>query len=404
MLANYLKKLKTSFEAFNPTHISPVGEGLKKSQSIIDWLEAFNIKNYIINEDLTVSVNGSVNLSNKKIKQLPIQFREVTDEFIIAHNPLTTLKGSPLKTNLFDCSFCGLTDLTYSPLEIGEKGLFACNNNLSVLTGLSQKIFSKINLNNNQLTNLKGLSANNLELLNVSNNHLISLEGSPKIIEYFDCSNNELKSLEFGPQKVRNYDCSNNYLLSLKFSPLKCSNLYCHVNELTSLEYCPKVIKETLKCCKNKINTLEFSPEMIGLDFKCTENQLTHLKTQLKSIGGNFSLFGNQIVSFKDCEAQIQGIFEITQNPVAKISFEDLQSLKIKGSIKHLVFYSDTEETNQIEILKQFYKRTATAYELNLSAERFNEFMTKMTPIYEKDKLENILNDMDELENKKVKI
>lgn len=405
MLANYLKKLKTTLNVINVPSVVH-HEGLKSSQSIIDWLETFNIKNYIINEDLTVTVNGSVNLSNKKIKQLPIQFKEVTDEFIISHNPLTTLKGSPLKTNLFDCSFCALTDLVYSPLEIGEKGLVACNNNLSHLTGISQKIFSKINVNNNHLTSLKGLSSNNLELLNVANNQLTSLEGCPKIIEYFDCSYNKLASLEFGPQKVRNYDCSFNTLISLKFSPNKCSNFSCQSNELTNLQYCPKIIKESFKCCKNKINTLEYTPETIGGDFKCTENQLTHLKTSLKSIGGNFYLFSNNLISLKDCEAHIQGILEITQNPLSKISFDEIKELKIKGFIKQFVFYSENDNEAQIEVLKSFYKRTATAYELNLSSEKLEAFIEKMAPIYEKEKLETILDSLDETENdnKKVKI
>ena len=129
------------------------GEGFKtqRREMIEKWLNKYKIKNYTINDDFTIDVDGNVDLTYKHLSELPeyIQFNIV--------------KGG------FDCKVNDFTSLRGCPKEVG--GGFFCNFN-----------------------------------------ELITLEGAPKEVERsFDCSYNKLTSLEGAPKEVGGYlDCSNN--------------------------------------------------------------------------------------------------------------------------------------------------------------------------------------------------
>ena len=43
-------------------------------EEVESWLVLMKIKNYVINEDLTVDVNGDVDIFLKDLKDMPIQF------------------------------------------------------------------------------------------------------------------------------------------------------------------------------------------------------------------------------------------------------------------------------------------------------------------------------------------
>lgn len=68
---------------------------LKTKQEIYLWLNKMDIENYTINQDLSVNVDGHVNLANKNLNELPVQFNKVIGNFNISHNHLTNLKGCP---------------------------------------------------------------------------------------------------------------------------------------------------------------------------------------------------------------------------------------------------------------------------------------------------------------------
>ena len=53
----------------------------KTKEEIEDWLKKMNIKQYTINRNLTVDVYDNVNISQKELKYIPIQFRIVTNDF-----------------------------------------------------------------------------------------------------------------------------------------------------------------------------------------------------------------------------------------------------------------------------------------------------------------------------------
>ena len=68
---------------------------LKTIEEIEEWLKLYNIENFTILEDLSVDVHGNVNLYNKKLTHIPIQFGTVNGYFYCSDNSLTSLQGAP---------------------------------------------------------------------------------------------------------------------------------------------------------------------------------------------------------------------------------------------------------------------------------------------------------------------
>ena len=122
---------------------------LNTKEGIKEWLDLMEIKNYKVNEDLIVDVNDDINIYNKGLTEIPIQFGIVKGDFYCYHNNLKSLEGCPIKVNgdfccsrnkltsleyaseiingNFDCSFNNLKSLKYTPKEI--KGYFNCYGN-----------------------------------------------------------------------------------------------------------------------------------------------------------------------------------------------------------------------------------------------------------------------------------
>ena len=68
---------------------------LQSKSEIAKWLDKYNIKNYTINDDLTVDVAGHVFLDNKGLATIPIQFGQVGGNFWCNNNKLKSLEGCP---------------------------------------------------------------------------------------------------------------------------------------------------------------------------------------------------------------------------------------------------------------------------------------------------------------------
>jgi len=101
-------KLKQLFESI-PTSKEEVGAILKK----------YGITNYVINEDLSVDVDGDVHLIDKKLKYLPVTFGKVRGNFNCPDNKLSSLQGAPREVSgNFNCSHNKITSLD----EIGNVG------------------------------------------------------------------------------------------------------------------------------------------------------------------------------------------------------------------------------------------------------------------------------------------
>jgi hypothetical protein len=98
------------------------------------------LKNYTINSDNTIDVNGYVDLYKNlgKMKKLPVKFGKVSEYFDCYRNKLTTLEGCPNYVGgSFDCYNNKLTTLEGCPKYIG--GRLWCNENkLSTLKGIEK--------------------------------------------------------------------------------------------------------------------------------------------------------------------------------------------------------------------------------------------------------------------------
>ena len=88
----------------------------KTREEVEAWLKKMMVKNYTINEDLTVDVDGNVSISDKKISVLPVKFKNVTGYFDCSLNKLTSLKGAPREVGRsFYCFKNKLTSLEGAP-------------------------------------------------------------------------------------------------------------------------------------------------------------------------------------------------------------------------------------------------------------------------------------------------
>ena len=152
---------------------------IKESKEDIDSIcKKFGIKNYIINEDSTIDVDGDVDLDRNRLTKLPLKFRKVSGDFSCYINQLKSLEGSPLSVGGdfscyinqlkslsgaplsvgggFNCRFNQLKSLSGAPLSVG--GNFSCSyNQLKSLDGISGKISGAIYCTNNQLRDVKGV-------------------------------------------------------------------------------------------------------------------------------------------------------------------------------------------------------------------------------------------------------
>jgi hypothetical protein len=150
---------------------------LFESNSQIDTIcEKYDIKNYTINSDNSVDVDGDVGFWNKGLESIPLNFNIVNGYFNCGNNNLTSLKGCPVRVgNGFSCYNNQLTSLQYSP-QYMENGNFSCGNNkiksLQYCTELIRGYFS------------------------CTYNNLTSLEYHPTVYGEFWCWNNQINTFE----------------------------------------------------------------------------------------------------------------------------------------------------------------------------------------------------------------
>tara|TARA_Y100000389_G_scaffold23826_1_gene20505 strand:+ start:6119 stop:6832 length:714 start_codon:yes stop_codon:yes gene_type:complete len=165
--------------------------------SIEEICNKYNIKDYIINDDGSIDVNGSVEISDFGLTEFPLIFNKVSGNFFCHKNKLTDLKGSPISVGgLFDCNTNRLTSLSGSPEHIGD-GFDCSYNNLTNLKGGPKWVGGKFYCQNNKLTSLEHSPESVGESFICNGNKLTDLKGCPKSIgKDFWCVSNNIKSLE----------------------------------------------------------------------------------------------------------------------------------------------------------------------------------------------------------------
>jgi hypothetical protein len=148
-----------------------------ESNSQIDTIcEKYNIKNYTINSDNSVDVDGKVYFCDKKLESIPLNFNTVNGYFSCSWNNLTSLKGCPIRVgDGFYCYNNRLTSLQYSP-QYMENGDYYCSwNKIESLQYCTELIRDYFSCDNNKLT---------------------SLEHHPTVYGEFSCWNNQINTFE----------------------------------------------------------------------------------------------------------------------------------------------------------------------------------------------------------------
>jgi len=143
----------------------------------------YSIKNYTINSDGSIDVDGDVGLYNFKLTKLPLKFAKVSGNFNCSCNQLTTLEGFPKSVGGdFSCGENELTTLEFCTQSVD--GDFDCSGNLlTTLEGCPQSVGGYFNCSENKLTSLKGCPQSVGKYFDYSYNNLKDLYGFP---EFFD--------------------------------------------------------------------------------------------------------------------------------------------------------------------------------------------------------------------------
>jgi len=131
---------------------------INESNEYIDSIcKEYGIRNYTINFDGSIDVDGDVHLYKKNLTKLPIKFNYVSCFFDCSDNKLTSLIGAPKSVGgFFDCSDNKLTSLIGAPKSVG--GYFNCyGNELTSLIGGPEYVGGDYYYcYNNQLTDFYG--------------------------------------------------------------------------------------------------------------------------------------------------------------------------------------------------------------------------------------------------------
>jgi len=122
-------------------------------ETITKIAKVYGIKKLIINDDMSVDVKGSVDLSGKMLTKLPLIFNRVWGSFTVADNQLKSLEGCP---------------------SIVDGDFFAYGNQLMSLKGGPTKVGGEYSVSGNYLNSINGIASEIGSHLDVSFNSKIS--------------------------------------------------------------------------------------------------------------------------------------------------------------------------------------------------------------------------------------
>jgi len=125
-------------------------------QEIKSICDKYGIRNWELNPKTNlVDVTGSVDLSRKELREIPIKFGRVSGNFSCHNNHLTSLEGCPQSVGgYFYCYNNKLTSLEGCPQSVG--GDFYCSyNHLTSLEGSPQSVGGDFYCYNNQIRDFR---------------------------------------------------------------------------------------------------------------------------------------------------------------------------------------------------------------------------------------------------------
>lgn len=348
---------------------------MKSVPDIEEWLKKFSVSNYIINDDLEVSVFGNVNLNGKlKCKKLPIKFKSVDGYFDISNNELTSLEGSPESViKDFNCSSNKLGSLFGGPYKVGD---FDCSKNeLSSLSYCPKEVDGSFDCSDNKIISIKGAPRTVKGHFKCSDNKIGSLKGGAKYIEtYFDCSSNFIEDLTGGPITVgHDYICYGNKLTDLENIAdeigwdlitdirlnhvtsshdeennvwrYKGSEVVAHIYkplvELSNIDDINRwlrkhdisnfhILKDNSVDVNGDVHLSDKLSNLIKLplqfnivdgNFDISDNELVSLEGSPRKVTGNFHCYKNEISSLKGSPKEVGGSFIVLKNNIISLKY-----------------------------------------------------------------------------------
>ncbi|HDR9764138.1 TPA: hypothetical protein ACK3Q6_002691 [Burkholderia cepacia] len=294
-------------------HYGPQADFQSKA-GVMYFLDELYVKNYTINDDLTVDVEGDVKLPDYGVKHM------------LSDNSYSICPESlPIQFGIVKGDFhCGeLKDLHGAPRHV--TGNFVCEyTDVKSLEGMPEHVGKDITIRRTAITNLEGLPnyiAGNLEI--DWNDSLTSLNGSPKTItgEFVCTRNASLKTLEGGPERVG---------AGVYISPAW-----------------QKVGDEKNKCCG--LISLEGAPEYVGGNFDCSDNELNSLNGAPKHVEGDFVCVSCSLETLNGL-GEVKGKLNIQCNP--GLSLSEIAHIKAaRGITLDSSDYTDEEIDKAVKII-----------------------------------------------------
>lgn len=177
----------------------------------------YSIKDYIINDDLSIDVNGDVHLANRSLEKIPLNFNIVKGNFIINNNKLLTLEGSPKSVGeLFNCEYNKLKTLKgYTNIHTADTGYLYCGYNplLNIfdwegnseiyyedtpINELVEKLMEKIPPGDNKLNQFEKELSDRLEEFNVIKDNRLDLISLNSLYDFYNLpfDENEFKNIK----------------------------------------------------------------------------------------------------------------------------------------------------------------------------------------------------------------
>lgn len=219
--------------------------------------EKYGIVNYTINTDRSIDVDGDVNLKNRNLSKIPLNFRKVSGNFNISGNRLKSLEGCPDEIG-------GYFHVKYNPI----KNLDNC----------PKKVGSAFILEGTELTSLIGCPRVVNGNFYISSPYLTSLEGCPEeIFGSFYCCRTAITDFKYCPKKVSDIAIiSNDFLENIEDLDVgEVESFHCKSNpRLTSLKGCPEIVTGDFTASFNRLNSIRYFPKFIGRQIDLAGNKM----------------------------------------------------------------------------------------------------------------------------------
>ena len=267
-------------DLFIPQHMN-----MNTKEGIEYWLDKMEIENYHINKDLTIDVNGDVDI-DKEIETLPVKFGIIKGDVSYNGRYYTNIAkkiyGDLFFTNdeFIDTEEEDILKEVDFSFVLGK--LYTGFENIDNYWNTKEKVMPPKEKIEYQLykLNIKDYIINEDLTIDVKGDVIFDSSSGYNEIPFqfgevkgnFIWRDAKLYSLKGAPNECFNFACINSKLTSLKYAPKKCINFLCYDNNLTSLEYASKGCVHILfDCHNNNLTTLKYHPAECE-DFICNNN------------------------------------------------------------------------------------------------------------------------------------